>query len=50
VLLLLSAWVIASDIAQSNVKCGSWQYWAATLSVLLPICIILLVFRQVLLR
>jgi hypothetical protein len=49
-LLLLSAWVVASDIAQDSVRCGSWQYWAVTLSVLLPIAVILLMFRRILLR
>jgi hypothetical protein len=42
--------VVAADIAQSSFVCGSWQYWVATLSVLLPVGVILLAFRQVLLR
>ncbi|WIA31149.1 hypothetical protein OEZ86_001161 [Tetradesmus obliquus] len=49
-LLLLSGWVVASDIAQGSVRCGSWRYWAVTLSVLAPIAVILLVFRRILLR
>lgn len=49
-LVLLSAWVVASDISQGSFRCGSWQYWAATLSVLVPVVSILLGFRQILLK
>jgi hypothetical protein len=49
-LVLLSAWVVASDISQGSFRCGSWQYWAVTLSVLVPVASILLGFRQILLK
>lgn len=49
-LLGLSAWVVAADISQDSFRCGSWQYWASQLSVLVPVVIILGVCRQVLLR
>eukprot|EP00879_Flechtneria_rotunda_P016468 GHRR01017233.1.p1 GENE.GHRR01017233.1~~GHRR01017233.1.p1 ORF type:complete len:469 (+),score=135.69 GHRR01017233.1:192-1598(+) len=49
-LLALSGWVVAADLAQANTRCGSWQYWVITLSVLAPVVIILLVFRRILLK
>lgn len=49
-LLGLSAWVVAADIAQDSFRCGSWQYWASQLSVLIPVLTILAVCRQMLLR
>jgi hypothetical protein len=49
-LLGLSAWVVAADIAQDSFRCGSWQYWASQLSVLVPVVSILAVCRQTLLR
>lgn len=49
-LLGLSAWVVAADIAQDSFRCGSWQYWASQVSVLIPVVVILAVCRQILLR
>eukprot|EP00775_Hariotina_reticulata_P007850 gene7850-8047_t len=49
-LVLLSAWVVAADISQGSFRCGSWQYWVISLSVLIPVAAILLVFRQILLK
>ena len=49
-LLCLSAWVVAADILQDSFRCGSWQYWATQLSVLVPVVTILGVFRHILLR
>lgn len=49
-LLGLSAWVVAADILQGSFQCGSWQYWASQLSVLIPVFTILAVFREVLLK
>jgi hypothetical protein len=42
--------VVAADMGQGSFDCGSLGYWAAQLSVLLPVAVILLAFRSVLLK
>jgi hypothetical protein len=49
-MLVLTSWVLASDIAQGSMVCGTLAYWATQLSVLLPVTAILLGFRAALLR
>ncbi len=49
-LLMLSAWVAASDFVKAALGCGTPLYWLATASLLVPVSAVLFGFRAYLLR